>query len=99
MLDGDSLAFVDQLTVIVLRVSHEDLLSAYTCSGMKASKGERMPPVIAARAIAQHWRWVLEEEWQKVHHCRILMGDQVSRRTKKVFQCALSKVDDVGTIP
>lgn len=33
----------------------------------------------------------LEEEWQKVDAIRVLMGDEVSRRTKNAFQRALSE--------
>jgi hypothetical protein len=31
----------------------------------------------------------LEGEWQKLDHLRILMGDEVSRRTKQAFEKAL----------
>ena len=31
----------------------------------------------------------LEGEWQKLDHLRILMGDEVSRRTKHAFEKAL----------
>lgn len=34
----------------------------------------------------------LDGEWQKVDQVRILMGDQVSRRTKKAFEAALGDV-------
>lgn len=36
----------------------------------------------------------LKGEWQKVDSIRILMGDEVSRRTQKAFQEALGKVRD-----
>src|ERR1039457_2154545 len=34
----------------------------------------------------------LNDEWQKVDHIRILMGDEVSRRTKNAFAAGLEKV-------
>ena len=34
----------------------------------------------------------LQDEWQKVAHIRILMGDEVSRRTKNAFAAGLEKV-------
>jgi len=34
----------------------------------------------------------LQEEWQKVDHIRILMGDEVSRRTKNAFVAGLEQV-------
>ena len=34
----------------------------------------------------------LKEEWQKVDKIRILMGDQVSAKTKKAFVRALGKI-------
>src|SRR3989454_387765 len=34
----------------------------------------------------------LQDEWQKVDHIRILMGDEVSRRTKNAFIKGLKKV-------
>ncbi|KAA1258014.1 hypothetical protein LF1_05050 [Rubripirellula obstinata] len=34
----------------------------------------------------------LDDQWQKVDKIRILMGDEVSRRTKKAFQQALAQV-------
>lgn len=34
----------------------------------------------------------LEAEWQKVDKIRILMGDEVSKRTKKTFEIALSSI-------
>ena len=36
----------------------------------------------------------LKSEWQKVNQIRILMGDEVSARTKKAFERALSKIND-----
>lgn len=34
----------------------------------------------------------LQDEWQKVDHIRILMGDEVSRRTKNAFTAGLEQV-------
>jgi superfamily II DNA or RNA helicase len=34
----------------------------------------------------------LDGEWQKVDHIRLLMGDEVSRRTKKAFDEAIARV-------
>jgi hypothetical protein len=34
----------------------------------------------------------LKDEWQKVDHLRILMGDEVSRRTMNAFAAGLEKV-------
>jgi superfamily II DNA or RNA helicase len=34
----------------------------------------------------------LQDEWQKVDHIRILMGDEVSRRTKNAFAAGLEQV-------
>ena len=34
----------------------------------------------------------LKDEWQKVDHIRILMGDEVSRRTKNAFAAGLEQV-------
>jgi len=34
----------------------------------------------------------LQDEWQKVDHIRILMGDEVSRRTKNAFAAGLDQV-------
>ena len=34
----------------------------------------------------------LKDEWQKVDHIRILMGDEITRRTQKAFQEALGLV-------
>jgi hypothetical protein len=34
----------------------------------------------------------LKEEWQKVDHIRVLMGDEVSLRTKNTFVAGLTKV-------
>ncbi|MBN1901393.1 helicase [Candidatus Sumerlaeota bacterium] len=34
----------------------------------------------------------LKDEWQKVDHIRILMGDEVSRRTKKAFEQGLKNI-------
>src|SRR5712692_8626776 len=34
----------------------------------------------------------LKDEWQKVDHIRILMGDEVSRRTKNAFIAGLEQV-------
>src|SRR5580700_1341191 len=34
----------------------------------------------------------LKDEWQKVDHIRILMGDEVSRRTKNAFASGLEQV-------
>src|SRR5208282_442576 len=34
----------------------------------------------------------LKDEWQKVDRIRILMGDEVSRRTKNAFNAGLEKV-------
>lgn len=34
----------------------------------------------------------LGEEWQKVDHIRILMGDEVSRRTKRAFEIGLKEI-------
>src|SRR5271155_4413115 len=36
----------------------------------------------------------LNDEWQKVDHIRILMGDKVSRRTKNAFNAGLEKVKE-----
>jgi superfamily II DNA or RNA helicase len=36
----------------------------------------------------------LEDEWQKVDHIRVLMGDEVSRRTKAAFTEGLNRVRD-----
>lgn len=36
----------------------------------------------------------LGEEWQKVDKIRLLMGDEVSRRTQKAFEVGLAKVQD-----
>jgi superfamily II DNA or RNA helicase len=37
----------------------------------------------------------LDGEWQKLDKIRILMGDEVSRRTKRAFEAALSKASGV----
>src|SRR5205823_12048211 len=34
----------------------------------------------------------LKEEWQKVDQIRILMGDEVSRRTKQAFEEGLKRI-------
>lgn len=36
----------------------------------------------------------LDGEWQKVDHIRILMGDEVSRRSKRLFELALNRIQD-----
>ena len=36
----------------------------------------------------------LKNEWQKVDHIRILMGDEVSQRTKKAFELSLSRAKE-----
>ncbi|UES55808.1 helicase [Roseibium aggregatum] len=36
----------------------------------------------------------LDEEWQKVDKIRILMGDEVSKRTKRAFEAALTSVTE-----
>src|SRR6266568_5196631 len=38
------------------------------------------------------WLLALQDEWQKVDQIRILMGDEVSRRTKNAFVSGLNKV-------
>src|SRR5438034_1063388 len=35
----------------------------------------------------------LNDEWQKVDRIRILMGDEVTLRTKRAFEAGLSKVE------
>src|SRR6266516_7085705 len=37
----------------------------------------------------------LKDEWQKVDQIRILMGDEVSLRTKRAFDQGLAKVETV----
>lgn len=37
----------------------------------------------------------LDEEWQKVDNIRILMGDEVSKRTKKAFEQGLQKITNL----
>lgn len=37
---------------------------------------------------------VLKDEWQKVGHIRILMGDEVSKRTKTAFENGLQRIRD-----
>src|SRR6185312_2774043 len=37
----------------------------------------------------------LDGEWQKLDKIRILMGDEVSRRTKRAFEAALSRASGV----
>src|SRR5207302_8794690 len=34
----------------------------------------------------------LQDEWQKVDHIRILMGDEVSKRTKAAFSEGLARI-------
>jgi len=34
----------------------------------------------------------LGDEWQKVDHIRILMGDEVSKRTKRAFEAGLQEI-------
>lgn len=34
----------------------------------------------------------LSDEWQKVDHIRILMGDEVSKRTKRAFEAGLQEI-------
>src|ERR1017187_6812243 len=36
----------------------------------------------------------LKDQWQKVDHIRILMGDEVSLRTKSTFENALKRITD-----
>jgi hypothetical protein len=36
----------------------------------------------------------LQEKWQSVDRIRILMGDEVSYRTKKAFSVGLQKIND-----
>jgi hypothetical protein len=36
----------------------------------------------------------LRDEWQKVDHIRLLMGDEVSKRTKTLFEKGLQDIRD-----